>query len=150
MLDGISFRLLTEQETRDVGLYAPDQAIGAALNEDGECVSLASLRWTDRGSWCDSCTGKCAGGETAVWTRADYQQQGIFKELFFWTKGQLGIDRVYVASIGAFGRLLASRYDLIIPKNYDDSASLGNTYESSLRTIEAANRITERLASDGG
>lgn len=150
MLDGISFRLLTEQETRDVGLYAPDQAIGAALNEDGECVSLASFRWTERGSWCDSCTGKCSGGERIVWTRTDYQQQGIFKELFFWTKEQLGIDRVYITSNGAFGRLLASRYDLIIPKNYDDSADLGNSYENSLSTIEAANRITERLASDGG
>jgi hypothetical protein len=148
MTEGVRFVLLTREDEEAIGSYDDFHVTGVALNDANECVSISSQYWPARYQLCGSCEGKCAWGGT-VWTRPDYQNQGIFTMLFFWTKEQAGIEKTYISKNDPFNLLLADKFNLSIPENIEDLPPLGNSYPALLQAYELSGKITERFQANG-
>ena len=141
----MEFRVLSREEAESAGLGAPPQVVyGVALDSLGEVVSIASIDTSRRGLRCDNCTKNCATGGV-VWTRSDYRQQDVFGSLFYWLKGELGIDKVYIHNPSPAGRLIAARFGLSIPKDIDGFPPIENLRESELAVGAAATALKEIL-----
>lgn len=147
MIDNIRFVMLTGEDEQLIGTNDGAHATGVALNENNECVSISSQYWTERGSLCANCTRDCAWGGI-VWTRPDYQNQGIFTMLFFWVREQAGINKTYISKNDPFNLLLADKWNLSIPDNIESLPALGNTYSLFLRAGEIADSVTTRFQAD--
>ena len=148
MSDDIRFVLLTDEDKISLSLPLDFEAVAVALNSNNECVSMAGHSWKNRNVFCGSCNYRCSQG-SIVWTRSDYQQQGIFYRLFFWAKEQLGIETIYISKNDPFNLLLAEKYNLSIPRNIEDLPPLDNKYETLLVANDLADRITERFQTNG-
>ena len=148
-MDNIRFRVLTYEELQnflDINFNMvttrKDSVVGVAINDENECISISSQNWRNRGIMCDSCTLDCGQGGI-VWTRPDYQGQGIFTMLFRWTAEQARIQKTYVSWSGAYYELLANKYNLLTPKQEllterpDEQSSI-----SYIETTYFADRIT--------
>lgn len=148
-MDGIRFRILTHEELQnfldtDYPLVTTrlDAILGIAINDNNECISMSSQNWRNRGLMCDNCTLNCGQGGI-VWTRPDYQGQGIFTMLFQWTAEQAGIQKTYVSWSGSYYELLANKYNLFTPKS--DILMERSGEQSALSyaaTIDFAQKIT--------
>jgi len=151
-MDNIRFRVLTYEDLQnflDTDFTSittkKDVVVGVAVNDNNECISISSQNWRNRGLMCDSCTLDCGQGGV-VWTRPDYQSQGIFTMLFRWTAEQAGIQKTYVSWSGAYYELLANKYNLLTPKSEmlserpDEQSAV-----SYLETAGFADKITEWL-----
>lgn len=144
MTDSVRFVLLTPEDEEALGTPNSSHVTGVALNENNECVSISTLEWPMRYQLCGSCDGKCSWGGV-VWTRDDYQQQGIFYRLFFWTKEQAGLETTYISKNDPFNLLLAEKYNLKIPMNIESLPALENKHELRLAADDMADRITARF-----
>ena len=142
MIDGTTFILLTEEDEKKIGTYDEYHVTGAAINENGECISISSQTWSaTRNRFCGNCTGKCSYGG-ATWTREDYRFKGIFTALFLWTKRQAGLDRTYVSKSWDLHKVLADKYGLIYPEDKSLLESRAKTKEDLLYVLDLADKIT--------
>lgn len=111
---GLTYQFLPKSVFSVALLPPDDNELAIALNEGGEIVSTAGFNRSQRGVLCSNCTRNCWKGGY-VWTREDYREQGIFKDLFYWGLEQLGGDKVYISEDSTTQRLVAARYELAIP-----------------------------------
>lgn len=148
-MDGIRFRMLTYDELQNfldtnfpLTTRRKDSVLGIAINDQNECISMSSQNWRNRGLMCDNCTLDCGQGGI-VWTRPDYQGQGIFTMLFKWTAEQAGIQKTYVSWSGPYYELLANKYNLLTPKAEVLPERVGEQSAISyVETVSFADRIT--------
>jgi len=76
-----------------------------------------------------------------VWTRPDYQSQGIFTNLHNYLKAELGVDRVYVHNNNPSNVLIARIYGLAVPPEDEYPPDPQNVAEEFVRVSEMAERV---------
>jgi hypothetical protein len=90
--------------------------LGIAYTDSNEVVSMVSFSQARSGLMCDACVGICAQGGI-IWTRPDYQQQGVFTKLFYFTSEAANLKRIYIHDGSPSGLLVANRYNFAVPKD---------------------------------
>lgn len=148
MTETITYVMISPEQLSLFGTSSEYRVFGAALNEQNECVSLSSLSWALRERLCSNCTKTCSQGGY-IWTREDYQSQGIFNELFSFIKEQSGIDKVYISKTGPFHLLLAEKYGLFVPEDKTLLKDLGPLSDDYAECVRIAGLITEKFQSEG-
>lgn len=149
MITGVDFSILSYSQMNDLEILDQYHIYGIATNENNECIALSSQSWVNRGSLCNNCNFKCSQGGI-IWTREDYRSQGIFTELFFWTRDQAEITKTYISKSGPFHALLAEKYGLYVPKDIEtlpEPDPQSQSYENILILVD---KITNLIQNNGG
>jgi hypothetical protein len=141
----VLFRLLTLDECSQVAHLSDDSKIlGIAYTDSGEVVSMVSFSQARSGLMCDNCVGICAQGGI-IWTRPDYQEQGLFTKLFYFTSEAAQIKKIYIHDGSPSGLLVADRYGFAVPKNDSLFSPPLNTAVQSAKDFALAAAIEEIL-----